>query len=103
MALRGFKNAKGAINYIIDGPEHENAWNQSRALKVARAFLGPKARVWRRNGEVIVGVETPDGAIYAGRGADYAEALSVAFVPPAVREELAARAKAEAEPPTETP
>jgi hypothetical protein len=105
MGIRGFRNAKGAVNYIVDTPEHEDRWNYSRALKVARSFLGPKGRVWRRDGEVIVGVDTPDGAIHVSRGADYAEALSVAFIPQAVRDEIAAKAKGESveAPPVEKP
>lgn len=57
---------------------------QWRALLLARAMLGDKAKLWRRGGSCCVGVVTRrigpgrTEAALLGRGADWREALAAA-------------------------
>ncbi len=66
--------------------------NRSRVEKFMRALLGPKARVWRRNGRIQLGVEGNGHRWLVGEGDTWEEALQ-----DAAREAKAVAAEATAE------
>lgn len=63
--------------------------NYSTCLFLARKFLGPTARVWRRNGQIEVGTERVGTRTIIGEGTDYFTAFKDcfaegAFAPPPI-------------------
>lgn len=65
---------------VVAEPEQFKVQNSSRAKKVARRLYGPRARIWNRDGQFLIGAESSTGvkSIYV-REATLDQAVEVAI------------------------
>jgi hypothetical protein len=58
-----------------------DGWTKADVKRLARRFLGERARVWSRIGRVYVGLETPSGQrLIVGTGKSWADLVQRTFV-----------------------